>query len=455
MNANDTYSFKLEEHYKVISTFSFEVNLNATVHLLTVKNRHSKKYEILPFLMDIDQKVERLKSISFKALPEIISYHWSNEVLTLITFHKNDLMIIDFSFNGGENTIRELKNFGQPQYVFTKANLTAFLVPNERRDKITITTVYNSNSVESNEIIVSDDLRKNIRRVFRNQIEVINEPRYAKNSSISRIQAYYEDHTFYFVDNLHYKDYLSVITIHQKEKNLITTMTISNSGVQKPVKRNSYIKDGKIFALFLNKSEFEVHIYDLLEAKRLKTLSLQSQLSKNPNIRSRVNLYLKESNKMKNTPTIVINETVSGNYEITVDFVNKNDYRNDDSMWWFHNWWFWQQQYLTPNPIKPKFGPNVDIIDNIPIEFYKNESVPMTFVLNKMLVFQPYLKEKTKYLYIDKEKYAEILKDNERIRHQSAGFLPGKIHYICSNTKEEVIYIVSRSLDNFNTTDTE
>jgi len=437
MNAND-FKLTLEKHQKLESTVSFNIENKFTVHVLIIKNKNTKKYDLIPFFMDESRNIERLETASFRKTPKLLSHHLNGNTLTLIGYQGDSLEIMDYSLENGSLSQKSWVDYEKPANIFRETNKTLFLAPNKRKDKFNVASIENTNSSKELEFAIPDDFKKLIRTILREGIEVVSDEGFIQNSSIAKIQAYYAEGNFYLVEDVEFQNDLSIITIRTDNSRPVSKTEITTDGIEELNDNNSFIKDEKLFALLLGKDDFELRIYDLVSGEQKKKFSLKQDLVALKSIKSKINTYLKESNRFKNKPTITVNETVDGNFKIYIDYVNKNTYRNYDNMWFLHHL-MWQQQMMMMNA--GGFGPNPALFDELALNFSITESQPLTFILNRNLEIVNDGNSTTKYQFIDKEKYMDTLSENKAIFNESAGFLENVYRYMYTDKKETTVYI--------------
>ena len=441
VQANDIFKYTLEKHQKFEKTLSFDVDDNQTLHVLVVKNKDTKMYDFIPFRMNAQQEVKEWTTISFEEIPEIISYHTNGDTFTLLSLEDEHLDIIDYSISEGTFSKDRWEDFTKPNNIFKQKGSTVFLEEKENGAQIKITTIENASTVEKKEISVTEDLQRTLKKLLRSDSEIVDQEEYIEHGSISEVQAYLEKGVFYFVENDNDKEEEITLTQINPLSNTITNTVITAPEVDKLRDNNTQIKDGKLFAIFQGKEDFSFNVYDAYTAENLKSFTLSEQLSQLTGIRSKKSNYLKEVEKLKNRPTVAINTSKSGNYIVSVNYVDQNTY-NYNNFWFMH--FMMQQQMMMMQP--GGFGPHVENFYPFYIALPMEGSKPLTFVLSKELELLDNASEEAEKEFVDKKKDSEQLQENKNIYHPSLGFLKEEYHYMYSDKKEDVIYIKSKPI---------
>lgn len=443
LHATEIFSYQLEENQKFESTISFDINYDATAHVLIVKNKDTKQYDMIPFYMDANQKISKLKTASFEEAPELLSHHLNGSILTLIGYQNKALEILDYDLTAGTYIRKSWEDYDKPINIFKEQNMTLFLNPDKRKDEFIVTTISNTDRSEVREYAIPEAYKKSIRTMTKEGIEVVGDQGFIQHSSIAKVQAYFAKGNFYLVEDVEFQNDLSILTINTAETAAVSKTEITTEGIEELKDNNSYIKDGKLFALLLGKKDFELRIHNLVTGQEERKFSLTKDLASIRGVKSKMATYLKESNRFKNKPTVTVNETVNGNYKVNIDYVDKNTYRYYDTMWFLHHM-MWQQQMMMMNA--GGFGPNPENFDSLDAIYNTTSTQPITLFLNKNLEILSDIDEETRYKFIDKEKYLESLSDNKTIFNESAGFLEDEYRYMYTDKKEDRVFISVKSI---------
>ena len=450
--ANEGFNYKLKKHQKFEKTFSVNINENATLHLLIVKNKDSKLYDLIPFYMNDKQAITQLETTSFKEIPEIISYHQNNNNVTLISHQNETLDIMDFDVLTRKLTKKSIPNFKKPATVFIEKQKSIILYYDKKESSISIVTIKDSESLNTLKYPVPVSIQKNISTSFKGTIEVLNTNEYVENGSIAGTQAYLLNGSFYFVIDKENENILETIILNPNKKEPFAFKTFISNKIKKVKSSNSYVIDGKLFSLKLGKEDLYLSIYDILSGTTKKEISLNEELNKIASIKSKSSKFLKGANKKDMKPTITVNTTKEGSFKVTMNYVNKTTYQYYNNWFWMHQMMMQQQQMImnqqymmqhSPN----RFGPNPDNYQEVLIDSFIEKTTSFSFILNiDFEVFEDENQETT-YKFVDKEKYLKLLSDNKNIYNSTIGFLEDEFRYMFTNKKKNTVYIQTKKIN--------
>ncbi|QNJ98310.1 hypothetical protein [Constantimarinum furrinae] len=441
--ATDIFSFELQKHQKLEKTLSVDISSSATLHMVIVKNKDSKMYDLIPFFLDENMAVKQMETASFEEVPDLISYHMNGSIITLVSHQDETLDILDFDIDIGSLRKVSRNNIEKPEAVFIEDSVSVLLSADRKGETLNLVTITSGEQIVDNNIKVSEDLHRKIKKMFKN-VEAVNTNEYVKNGSISASQAYLNQGIIYLINDDIESDLLEAITIDPSAADPVTVRDYSTDALDKTKKSNTHVEGNKLFSVLLNKEDVKLSIFDLDSGNVEKSMLLSEELSAEKTINSRKGKFLKEANKFKMKATVSVNRTKNNNFEITLDYVDPAKYKYNNNWFWFHQMMF--QQHMMMNTVPMGFGPNPETYDEIALLASVVGTSDISFVLDSKWNLIPGAVEETKHQYVDKEQYLESLAKNKNVYNQSAGFLQDEYRYIYSDKKGDVIFIKSRPI---------
>jgi hypothetical protein len=443
--ASDKFIYALEKHQAFESNTSFDINDDSTIHLLVLRNKESKKYDLIPFYVTTDNEPKQLDTSSFAEVPELVSYHINGDILTVLGHYERTLEILDYSLTEGTVTKSSWDEYKKPKNVFSTDNKTVFVDASRKGESLLIKTIHNSGNIEDGNLAVPQDLQKTIKTLFKATIEEIETNEYVKDGSIANVQAYMENDNLYFVSFNKVKNDFTLVSVHPQEEVAIKKNTLTYDGIDKLREGNVHLMDGKLFALFLAKEDFAINIYDADNGEEVKSFSLKSELANLKRIKLIKDEFMKQSSKTKHKPTLAVNKNESDQYIVTVNYVNKTTYYYNN--WWFHHHFMMHQQMMMNQNMPSKPGATFDPYQDFDGYFFEDKPLPLKIVLDKELNIVEDGILTPKKTYIDKEKYSEGLNEKKEINNLSIGFLKKTYHYMYTDRKEKNVYIQSGAIE--------
>jgi len=447
--ANNTFNeptFKLEKHYKIIGSFSGDVEEKDSFHLLITKNKDTDRYEILP-LMLLNDAFKQLKSISYPKQPSIVSYHASNGILSLVVSSENRkkkfIDIVDINLTTGlykRSSAIDAENF-KATIRKPKAN---YLVFSNNEEHLEILTVLNSKSMDSLKIPFIPETKAILEDISAKGLDVVNTDEYVDNGSINPIKVYLFDKDLVITkDNLN-RNSTNIIKmpIDAPDSSYVEVKTMENNIFRKTKKLASFVYRNKLFKLLLNRNEMDVSMYDLT-TKEMISLDINEDaiLNKGKSFKG-LSKFKKNASKVIYKPTITANATIDGNTVVRINYVDAMTYNYNDNWWWHHEW-MWQQQ-IQKLSIPKGFGPHLYIEDYY---FETKSSHFFEFVLDGNDAIAKQESTKTKSAKIDKKTYIDRLTTNKAFKHVSSAFLKNTFRAFIFSKEKKVFTIIDTQLN--------
>ncbi len=454
--ANEVFSYQLKKNQKFEKTFSVNINDNATIHLIIVKNKDSKLYDLIPFYMDDKQVIIQLETANFKEIPEIISYHQNKNKVTLVSRQNETLDIMDFDVLSGKLTKKSISNFTKPATVFIEKQKSIILFYNKIDSSVSIVTIKDSETLNTSKYQVPASIQKNVSNTFKGTIEVLNTNEYVENGSIANTQAYFLNNIFYFVIDKENENRLETIILNPNKKEPFAFKTYVSNKIKKVKSSNSCVMDNKLFLMKLGKEGLNLSIFDIATGTKKKEISLNEELSKIASIKNSSSKFLKGANKKDMKPTITVNPTKDDSFKITMNYVNTTTYQYYNNWFWMQQMMFQQQMMMNQqnmmNTMPSRFGPNPDNYLEVLMDSFIEKTTSFSFILNDAFEVSEYKNQETTFKFVDKEKYLKSLSDNKNIYNSTIGFLEDEFHYMFTNKKENTVYILTKKINRRTTT---
>ncbi len=452
----EEFSYSLPEFYKLKNTVSVKVAGQRSLHMAIAKNKNSNKYDVVPFLMNREGKVNELSILSFEDEPELVSFHINDDQLTLINFQDNQLIIDDLNLDGLSTKRKLVTDVEKPKNIITQDHETLLMKADRKENKLSITRISNSENINELNLEIPAELEDKFDQMFESNPQIIKTEEFVKNGSIANFQAYYSDNKINLVFNEEEDDQnISLLSVSLEGENNFELKEFKTPEMEKLKNSNSFLKNKQLFVLNSSKEDIELNVFNTEKENLLKNLSLKKDLSYLAENQEELEDFIRDSRRNKNKPTVTINETKNGNLAVRMDYVNRNNY-NYYNLWWMH-WHMqmqWQmqmqmQQQQMMNQVPTSFGPNITSLE-IDDLYTKEEDHSYTLVLDKELQLQQTIKNiETKYPDIEIEKYKERIdkmKKNLKIENTSVIFLDTTYRLCYSDQKKNIIHIKALEL---------
>ena len=94
---NELLRFKLNKDDKLQSTYSASIGNGSSVHFVIAKNGASKKFLLMPYLVDASNKVKKLNSFASENNFNIVSFHSNNDILSIVDYNSDDKELISLT----------------------------------------------------------------------------------------------------------------------------------------------------------------------------------------------------------------------------------------------------------------------------------------------------------------------------------------------------------------------
>ena len=449
---------KLPDNYKIKGSFSGELSGNSSFHIVVAQDKGKKDYELFVYKY-ADSEILFLNKATYDNQPTVLSFHSSNDVLTLIVSfqkkRKDYYNIVDFNLKTKKVSISEDTLNENALVTFRDKEVTILL--NGDKEELIATKIINSKSF----IKINTDKEQydNVlfNKYFNATIDVINQNEYVKKGSVKNRKAYYKDNILVITKDKSTKGNegkvhdtsLFYFDLNKTGSN-ISEVVIKGSNLPSISEYNSYLLDDKLVQITSNGKNAFLLIHDKKGNKVLSNIDLVTfdftKVTKGKDFVS-IEKFLKETKKKKYLTTITLNKTKDLNYFLRVDYV-ENTYSYNSNWWWWHQHMFMmqQQQMMMHNNVPTGFGPslNNEYEHYFTYEEEENFSFQLSFDINGNLMKQA--SDNTIYEVIDKKQYVDELNDDKTLKHSSSCFVEGVFRYVGYNKKEGTLKIFNKNL---------
>jgi hypothetical protein len=432
-------SIVLNANSKVESTFSGTISGNQSFHLIVAKNKEKDNFEIIP-VSNNDGELKQLRPIAFDTHPSIISFHNTNETVSLIVSSEEDktdkFSIVNVNLVSGVSDISETFSGEDFKAVIRKATKNTLIFSN--RETLKIVEIEGLSLSKSIDVITTEDDDVFLKDLNISKLDAVNTDEFVANGSIEEFRVYKEGDILFFTrENKRTSDTtVSKISLENGGSPIIEATIFKSQSSEKTKKSTSFFNGKNVFKLQLDRKEGLFSVYDL-DGTTATNLDLSNtKISNSSKGFEDVDDFLKKASKYMNEPTITVNKTKSGDLAIRMDYVDKKTYMYQYNWWWWHDF-MWSNQFMMRSPIGAPnvptgFGPS-------PIDFeyyYFNDEyhyfdiiLDLSFEnikLNTIEMVNP---------FVDKKKYIDKLEENVTVKYSSSVFFENEMRYFCYDKK--------------------
>ena len=435
---------KLSKDQKVLGTFSGDIHQQSVFQAVMIKNKETKKYEIIPVFINEDSKTIILDKLEFKKEMIILSYHEDNDILTLLVKNKKGksiVQIVDIDTKTKKVNTEVLEDWSLGTMVIRLNDKT--ILYNEKKGKVSFTEIQNITNIK-NQHIEFEKESDILKTFFKVNSTNVNTNEYVENGSISLNNLYVNDENIYFTNYDEKSKNLNVLKLDLNNLKDFKSVKIENIDEFEKIKDvNSFIFKDNIITTIASKDDVIIKVINFDSEKTLFKKSVKNELIDYLDTEL-VTEFLKKSSKKRYKPTVTANLSVDNNIIMNVDFVDVNTY-NYHYDWWFHHWAFMHQQMMFQqqqimNSMPGSFGPNAKF-DYV---MFEDQKSTMQFVLNTDFELVKEASKETVYKNIDEDEYLEAYKKDKVKKHLTVGFTTNTYHLIYYSKKEKVIVLKSK-----------
>lgn len=464
-NCIDGNQITLPKHYKTENTFSGDLQNHKSFHLIFAKDKKKKTYIVFSYLFD-GTNIEELPNLSSDKPYGILSFHQSNEILTLLVTYKikKKSFLKKIDYNILDKTKKESDALSHDDFLTSLRNKDRSILVYKKDTELKILDFKNTNNPEVSSYEFTSK-KNDVSSYFKGKsVTSIRTDEYVSNGAVNDIRLYFNNNKLIFTRDAEYVYNMDIpatkrrtnsatVKIQNNRKtNTTEVLTIDitnkllspkivdykNSDAIKFKKSTSYILDNKLFQLGLSKTSGTVKISDLTTNESLNSINIDTSLSTyiigNEEFEG-IEKYLKNAGKNKFIATITANKTNQNKLRLRVDYVDYAYSYNYD-WWWHHQQFMWHMQQhnmfiqQSIQNIPTNFGPNNRynfVFENATISKNKRFFELVIDPVGKLLKDDlPDLQ----YKNIDKKEYIDELEDVENYSYESSCFLNTSFRYI-------------------------
>lgn len=429
---SEEIEFKLEDHQKLVGTYSGDIDQQISVHLAIINDKSADNYIIRPYLITEKDEIISLNDAVVTVQPSIVSFHYNpgTSNLTLLVEQEmkphRRLEIIDFNALSNSVSSVSVKYRQKPEVVIRSKDRT-FLVFKDPRFKenttVKIKTIYDSKTDHMETFEFKDEVRDMVRRIFNDEPESINTNEFVENGSINASKVYFFNDRLIF-DHTSKKKYAS-LSVHPENASDILFKEIDLEDVGKVTDINSFIYGSKTFLFINNKEDINLRIYDRQSGELLADVFLKRDLSDSLNKVDLEKIIYKTSWR-SHSLTGTVNEGSDSSMLVNIDLVQTNTYKYDYNWWWFNQFFLqqmmWEHQMMQQQMKMQMnaFGPDPD--SYLPGEFREEKTRPIQLVIDKGFNFLDGRDAISKRPNIDKDKFIKKFEDDRQLKDVSLAF---------------------------------
>lgn len=444
--------FKLEEHQKLVGTYSGDLDQETSVHLVIFQDKNADNYGIMPYFINEEGEITSLEHFSLTNEPSIISYHLNRESSNLTLLVQNGrkkdqlLEIIDLNILNKTVSRSTLQNY-EEAYLVIRAKDRSFLIYKEKdgifneKNALDIRTIYDSKNNHQENYSFNGVNRDQYRRIFETTPESVNTNEYVENGSIQPSRVYFFNDRLIF-DHTSPEGY-TTLRINPESSTEMSFMEFEFGDFEKLKEINSYIYESKVFLFLNNKKDLNLRSYNLEDGKLLASVHLQEDLSGHLNSEL-LEKILKKSSRRGHRLTGTVNEGPENSLVVNIDYVSA-DYNYHYNWWWHYQ--FMQQHMMWQNQMMQQhmrmqmntFGPNPETYAANEFTVKNTESIQL--VIDRNFKFQDGREATTLRPNIDKDKYIERFEKNRQLKDVSIAFTKRSGHAIFYSRETNKVHI--------------
>ena len=438
----------IPKNFKVDRTYSGDILNTGSFHLIFGKNKKTKRYTVLSYFFD-GKEILELPSLTNKKPYNIISYHYKNNILTLLfkyNINKKKSLLKRINYNLKENVLEESD-------VFDHTNIEKVIRVKDRsillykeRELLSVKEFIANDSVVIKTLKV--DKVSSFSDYFKDKyVAKIRIDEFVKNGSTNKLKLYYNNHSLIFTKDTDLFRNTEFIELNLLKNTLsIEKKSFDNNTEGNFQKMASFFNDERLYQFIQTKEKSFINLFDTNTGEQLNSILLDEYLNnyvKNNSNFQGISNFLKHSKKTNYLVTITANKTNNNKIRIRLDYVDI-DYSYQNNFLQFNQMMNQMNQGLMRQNLPAGFGPQlIDdfVFNNAVVE--KEKRFFELIIDNKGNLLDEKLPE-TIYKEMDKKKEFEHLKGISHFKYQSGCFLKDSFRYIAydKSTKSFIINII-------------
>lgn len=459
---NPTYienEIKLEDYYKVKSTFSGEINDLNSFHFITAKNRNTKTFDIIPSVFNFKkQKFKQFKAISFDKQPSIVSFHYNKDIISLIASIKvgreEFLRVVDINTLSGEVEISKDISKRDMKTSLRRKNNTLLIYA--LKEGLKIVNIKNSNSIKSINVKTTQVTNSIFESIFETNIDPIRYDEFVQNGSISYNKVYATDDEVIITRDITEKNQTKVVQIPLNTgievQASVKKLDNNKKGLTK--KLASYVINNKLYQFKTSKDRGEILVFNLVNAENSEIELTESSISDKARKFKSLEKFFNQASRGSIEPTISLNRTKSNNLLVRLDYVSFSGYNFQDD-WIFR----WQNDLYRNQPLPLPFnndipsvrfgGPSPDYYDyiafNEPQIAQEGNHFEIMIDSNDNVLID--VDDELIYKNINIEKYKREIINNQKYKYHSAVVIGNQFRFFVYHKRSKSFRVFKKELD--------
>lgn len=438
----------LSDKYSIKKTLSGKLNKDLSLHLIFSINKLNKQYTLHPYLFS-GKKIDKLPIIESKKNIEVISFHKKENIVSIFyrtKFNKNDFIKVTIDINSNKvlkSNPKAHKNFIGS---FEEDGSSVLIYKNQKKLTVKKFSGIKENIYSYDFKQKNDDLKKFLNH---KTLSIVKTDEFVLYGSTKKNKIYLTDNGLVLTkDDLKTLSTKILELTYDKKSILVNkkSYVLKKEDSISFKKIASYYSNKKLYQFALNKEFGTLQINDFQKQDELKNIRIDSSFNikvKNYTNFKGVGSFLSKTYQKRNTPTITANKTIDNDYRIRFSFVN---YYNSDIN---RHWWFFQQQQKLWKLHQRDFIQNAPILngpnhyDYLSFNLTKTDVNEYSFeiLIDKNGNISDKKSSRTIYTKINKDKYANKLKENKNYSLKSYCFTNNGFRYMVYSKKNKTIQL--------------
>lgn len=358
---------KLSKDLKNISNLSGKLNDSVTFHLLINFQKKAALYDLTPYIVDAENRLDSIKKIYFKEKPNFESFFSDGKTLTLISQLNGKLMLISLDYEQKTSSQNYLEM--RPDKILSYQDFCLVFQRPVVFDQINFTLIRSKDSVTNIRVGIKNKKQRSFfKDLFsgtgivraKDKVDFINDRIYNEKGSIKPIKGFWHQKRFVFFSNdKGNRNFINIFDIDTKGKLTERSLDISASSASFISHKALFFKDDLIFVFKIENKRGQLSIFDFKTLQLLKTFNYDNnsvdnfnEVVVNGNTISKENFnprkFLRGFNaKAMNTysPSAYLGvnqDRTSKNYLIEIGHVHGSTYHypNGGNKWWQYDEFF-------------------------------------------------------------------------------------------------------------------
>ena len=446
----DDNEINLEKFYKVKGTFSGDINSEDSFHLIIAKNTKTKEFNVIPAFFKLqDQTLKRLKALSFKTLPSLISFHNKDNVLSLIfSLEKNEEKVIRiFDINVSTEDVSMSEDIYDDDLKATVRRNDRTILVFAKTGELKILNIESSNTIKT---IVANrflgEAKSFVQSISEGRIDVISDNEFIENGSIKNIRLYSTNEKIIITEEIVDTNTTKLLSvpIGEEAKIEIESKSYQTNNQERYKKSTSFVIDNKLYQFKTNKTKGDAIVFDLNTDEQSKIKFKDAYLYKKGSNFKGFDVFFKKASRTNNEPTITLNRTKSNHLMVRFDYVSINNYYHNND-WFFWNQMHWQQQQFFNQQFNaniPQFnGPSPNLYHPMLYDIEEKKGGHFYMIIDSNNNVLTGTKESLVYENIDKDKFVSDVRNNSKYKLSSGIVIGDQYRFFAYSYKSKTFKV--------------